>query len=275
MADHIKPTKKELAENALRLAQEAEQLPDETPEEETTQEPEVAAESIPSKADETAPSTAPIPELEEEEEPVKPVVDYKQKYRDSTREAQVLYSKDKKMNEAIDEASRLDNLPEEEMNSLYPDWDILSDFEKKVARDNEINKRRFDILHKASSAGKDIAAWNEEVDKFIEDPKILANNPDLEGRQDDFRIFATKPTRKNAPLEDLVNSFLFEVDKEEASKPKSKGEMFPTGTGGPSTPDSSKPKKLTVEEGKALRISNYETYKKKLRAGEIETENIE
>lgn len=275
MADkklHVKPTKEELAANALKLAEEAEKLPEED-EEETPVEPpkEEPKEEKPVEEVKVEEKPAEKPLVEEKKEE-KPEIDYKQKYRESTRESQVLSSKNRKYNEAVDEAAGLPEPTDEEMSLASPDWDVLSDFEKRIAKDTELNKRRFDLIHKASLVGKDIAAWNDKVDGYVDDPKTLIANPELEGKQEEFKIFASKQTRRGAPLEDLVKAFLFDVEK--TAKPVNKGSMFPSGSAGPATPDDGKPKKISASEAINIRKNNYDEFKRLLKAGQIETEVV-
>jgi len=191
---------------------------------------------------------------------------YKKKFVDSSRENQKIYAKNRKLNEAIDVAGDIKEPTDKEMKKEYGDWEDMSDFEKKMAKDSIISSRRFEMIEKASEEGKKIDKWNEKVDGFIEDPQTLIDTPELEGKQEEFKIFATEETNNSVSFKVLVSAFLHEQSK---SKVKNKGKMFPTGSGGPAK--KSKPKLLTVDQGRALMKSNYSEYKKKLLAGKIES----
>lgn len=277
---HVKPTKEELKANALKAVEELEkpevvEPPIETPEppkEEVKEEPkEEKVEEVVEEVKEE------VKEEVVEEKEDKPVVDYKKKYVDSTRGAQALLEKDKQMNEAIDQASQLPTPTDEEMTAIYPDWDVMSDSEKRVAVKTELSERKFELLHKASVVNKSITEWHGAVDKFIENPKTMINYPELEGKQDEFKVYATKPTYKNADFHLIVKSFLFDNEKVKAAKPKNEGGMFPKGTAGPTVKDNPT-NTISLQELTNIRNSNYKMYKEKLAAikkGTLQMEAIE
>ena len=268
---HIKPTKEELEEGIKKAQEEAER--EETPE---TPEPEAETpeEEVPSEEQEEQeePETPEAePEKEEEEPEIEPekeeTPDYKKKFSESSREAQKIHAKNRKLNEAISEAGNIDDPSEEELQKEYSDWDILSDFEKKLAREALISSRRFNMISKAAEEGKKIDKWNEDVDKFVEDPANLITYPDLEGKQDDFRLFANKEKYNSVPFDVLVPAFLHESQK--TTKAPNKGKMFERGTGGPNEGRDKNAGKITVEEAANLMKTNYNKYKELLTAGKI------
>ena len=274
---HVKPTKAELEANALKAAAEfeKEETPVETPKEEVKEEPTPEVEVKKEKVVEEQPEQEVAKEEPKEEVVEEKVVDYKKKYVDSTRGAQALLEKDKQMNEAIETAASLPAPTDEEMTAIYPDWDVMSDSEKRVATRSEMADRKFELLHKASSANKSTTEWYGAVDKFIDNPKTMINYPALEGKQDEFKMYAAKPTYKNADFHLIVKSFLFDTAK--TVKPKSTGEMFPKGTAGPTVND--KPNNtIGIQELTNIRNSNYKLYKEKLaliKKGTLQMEAIE
>lgn len=258
MANHIKPTKEEIQANIEKDLKEIEK-PVETPVEETPEPP-----IIPDAPIEETPDPEPSKEEKEEIKEQKEI-DYKKRFVESTREAQILHAKDKKINEAIEEAKKLD-ITDDDVQKEYPDWELMSDTEKKLARNDVLNKKRFDMLEKVTEESKNITVWHEKVDTFADDPKTLIDNPDLEGKIDEFKIFATKSSRRGVDFDTLVSSFLW---TEEKTKLKNKGAMFPTSTGG----QKGKPQvsdKISMEQAKTLRDTNYNEYKRLLRENKIE-----
>lgn len=199
---------------------------------------------------------------EEKKTPVREVVD-KEKFVASAREAQVLHSKVK----GFEKASEVKDPTEEDMKKEYPEWEDLSDFEQKTAKKNWIQDRRNEAIDSVVAESKNVDEWNKKVDEKIEDPQTLIDEPRLEGKTDDFKIFASKPSRRGVDFEDLIKAFLFDVDENKPAKKK--GKMFEDGTGGESKKQ--KPKnKLSIEEGSKLKERNYEEYKRQLLAGNIE-----
>lgn len=278
MAKHKKPTNEELEENIKKTIDEAEKV-DEAPEETPVETPK----DVP-KEDEVIdlPIEKPVKEEVVEEEPKEEVkevkeeprveTDYKKKFVESSRESQVLHSRNKKLTEAVDQASQIEEPTDEEMTKDFTDWDVMSDTEKRLAKDNIINKRRFETIHKATQEGKDILAWNEKVDKYIDDPKVLISHPELEGKVDDFKIFATKPTRRGVDFEDLTAAFLYDMSKVVKTN---KGKMFETGTGGPNERPRPKGDKISLSEARVLMKSDYKKYKEFLIAGKIDMSTLE
>jgi len=266
--NHIKPSKEELEANALKALEEAEALKnkditnEEVVEEEIEDPEEVVEEEEPTETEDKEEVEDPE-EIEDPEE-----VDYKDKFIQSTKEAQILHNKNKKKDEAIEEALSAE-VTDEELQAEYSDWDVMSDLEKRLARDNAINNKRIEALNKISVENKDAEAWNKKVDVFTNDPATLAKFTTLEGKQEEFKVFATKPSRRGADLNDIVSSFLWEVNQK--APVKKKGKMFEIGTGGDNQKRKQNTGKLTLEEGRKLRNTDYKKWLSYTKAGKIES----
>lgn len=240
--NHIKPTTEELEEGALRAAEEAEKLLKEEPKKEE-------------------------PFEVGEKEEVQPSPDYKEKFVESTRESQVLASRNKKVFETLDKIEEIPEPTEDELKKEFLDWDVMSDFEKRIARNDIINGRKFQELGKMRKEFKDLDEWQGKVDVYIEDPNTLIANPGLEGKADEFKIFASKPSRRGVDFEDLVSAFLYSLD---STKTTNKGSMFEKGSGGSKEQMKPKSDKISIEEARTLRKTDYGKYTEYLRAGKIE-----
>lgn len=209
------------------------------------------------------------PDVTEPDTKGKDKIDYKQRHADSTREGQILYARTQKMQRAIEEAANLPDPTEDELKSAYDTWDDMSDFERQMATEGFINKRYRAHIQKTSDELKDEDAWNGKVVEFVEDPKTLVDNPELEGKTEEFRLFASKPTRRGLDWDDLVPLFLSKY-REENPKKKNKGAMFERSSGNRSDGRKPKDQKLSYEEGRKLRQTNYALYKQKMMAGQID-----
>jgi hypothetical protein len=275
MANHIKPTAEELEASSKALAKEAEELmpkdegseePTEVEKDENEGKEQVVFESEPEVEKEA-------PEVEEkaEQKEVKPEVekeDYKTKFIHSTKEAQMLYSKNKKLQEAFDRAGKVEPPTEEELEKEFSDWDIMSDLEKKLAKDNLINKKRFEAIEQFNVENQQMSVWESKVDEFITDPNTLVKYKSLDGKEDEFKLFASKDSRRGNDFDDIVSAFLYKIDQ---VKPvKNKGKMMESGTGGASKKAEPVKKTLSVEEGRRLRKRDYSKWKDMLRAGKID-----
>ena len=265
MPNHVKPTQEELEQKTQEAIQEAEQLE----KEEKTEEPEVVEE-----VEETADEVEEVEEKEEVEEVEEEVKlprenPIEKRYIESTREAQVLSAKNKKMNDAFEEASSISDVSEVELKAEYSDWDLMSDFEQKLAKKNLINDKRFEAIQKVTKEFKDVDAWLGKVGEFVEDPKSLISYPSLEGKTEEFKLFASKPTRRGVDFEDLVSAFLY---SEKAKVVKNKGKMFESAAGGAKEKQNKENGLISIDESAKLKKTNYNKWKELLKAGKISSE---
>jgi hypothetical protein len=278
MVNHKKPTKEELDAKIKESIEELDKPEVSSPSKEVPPEipPETPPEISPSPSEE-APSPSPSEEVPPETPSVTPPEkkkpDYKEKFKQSSREAQVITAKNKSITKAIDEAANVIEPTDDEMKAIYKDrWEFMSDIEKELAKDNVVSKRKFDILHKSVKEGKDFEAWSEQVEVYTSDPKTLIKFPDLDGKEEEFKIFALKPTRRGVPLEDLVAAFLFDATK---ILPKKKGKMFEQGSGGSHEKEKIKGNKVSVEEATRIRDTDYKRYKFLLKNNLIDESTIQ
>lgn len=273
---HIKPTINELDEKINKSLEELDKKPKEEvpPVEEKPQEDKPKSETPPETPSVEIPEEKPeVPKKEEKpEDKPKKKVDYKEKFIASSVEGNILYTKNKQIADAIAKASEVAEPTEEEMIALYPDWEVMSDFERKMAKKDEKNTRKLDAIEEATRDFKDIDAWTKKVDDFLADPQTFIDSPELEGKEEEFRIFSTKPTRRGIDFEDLVASFSYMTGKE--VKPKAKGSMFPTGSPGINERPQPKSDKITIVEARRLRVTDYKKYLQYVRESKIELEEI-
>lgn len=273
MANHVKPTPEELkAQEEAAIAEaekiEAEGIPQE--EEETQEESAEAAEtdSPPQDAsaeDETQEEVVEEPEKEEQADPSKEL--FKKKFKESSKENQKIYAKNRLINKALVEAEDVEDPTEDDLNTLYPDYDLASDIEKTLIKETEITKRFRQTIAKAKDQATKIEKWNDGVDEYVTDPKTLIDNPGLEGKTEEFSDYAKKEEHNSVPFNILTSAFLFDQSK---GKPVNKGRMFERGTGGPNDKPVVKTDKITLEQARSLRESDYSKYREYLMAGKIE-----
>lgn len=290
---HNKPTQEELDAGIKNTLEQEEKLkdqpePPEETEDETTDPP---ADEDQDEAEDPAKEETKTEEEDDgedeadEEKPEKKVItptkeetpkddekkdpDWKTKHKESTREAMVLHAKNKKIQEAITNSADIPAPSDEEMETKFSNWEDMTSTEQSLARDLEHVKRQNAAINSAAQEGKNIDEWNTNVDKYLDDPHTLIDNPELEGKQDEFKIFAMKPTRRGLDFEDLV--LAFNGERAKMVKPKQKGSMFETGTGGSKEKMKPTDTKLTAEEGNKLMLSDYKEFKRQLKAGNIKS----
>lgn len=278
MPDHKQPSKEELQENMEKALEELDKIEEQPPEEEAPEEeapeeetpeeeaPEEEAEDGEEEGDDKENLKKKLPKKEEgDDEERDEDGKYKKRYQDSSREAQILYNKNKKMAEAIEKAGAVEPPTEEELTAKYPDWDTMSDFEKDMAKQNMTHSKQLEAIREATKDFKEMDVWNGKVDKFMADPETMTAFPDLEGKEEEFKLFSSMPTRRGVDFEVLVSSFLYEEGKKVVKK---KGSMMPSGSAGDKRV---KPNdgKLSVAESRRLRTADYKKYLEELKAGRI------
>jgi len=271
---HVKPSREELEANIKNSLSELDNKPPEAPQPPATPpatppvEPPVTPPATPPVEPPATPPTTP-PATPPVTPPTEPVVDWQKKASESAREALVLSYKNRELSTAYEEAAKITQVTEDDMKKDYPEWEDMTDTEKKMAQQLAVSKRKDELINQAVGRFKEVEDWNGKVDTYVDDPKTLLAHPELEGKTEEFKIFAVKTTRRGMDLEDLVLAFNGVLAK--TPPPQHKGEMFPSGTGGqkPATPQDTR---LSVEQGAALMQTDYKRYKELLIAGQIKNE---
>lgn len=277
MAKHVKPTKEELDANIKKAQEDLDKLDNPQP---TPSSPVPSpSQAVPSPSQQV-PTASPSEEIPPEPTPSEPVPSKeiikdvlkvtKKKFSESSREAQIIAQNKKQLEEQIDEAQNMPEPTEEELKYEFPEWETLTDFEKRLAKDNlyqkRINERIKEIRNQQKEAEKRINERIVEVEEFLIDAEILKKFPDLEKKEEEFKKFATKSTRLTLDLEDLAKLFLFDMPQ----PIRHKGAMFETGSGGPNERPQPKSDKISIDNARILMKTDYKKYKEYLKAGKIE-----
>lgn len=195
------------------------------------------------------------PKPDDKKEP--PVTD---RYKASTKESQVLFLKKTKYEEAVRDAKNY-VASEADLKEAYPEWDEMTATEQRLAKDNLENKMKFAKVAEATDEGDRIQEWSDKVDSFL---LTDASKAGIEGKEDEFKTFCMKPTRRGLDINDLAKIFLWD----ESDKPAGhKGNLLETGSGG----GGNKPAEDTMDEKQAaaLRVGNHKLYQKLVRQGKI------
>lgn len=194
----------------------------------------------------------------EAEEAKKKQVDWEIKFKESQKEAMVLK---KRLDDIDAEKNKRVEVNDEYLKAKYSDWDDMTTGEQRAIRLAEESKQESLELRNKTNEFNNDRQWADKVDAWIES-EVEDNFPKLKGREDAFRKFATRPTRKGLPLDDLAKIFLFE--NPEPVKQKRTLFSAPGGTG-------KKPEKKgwTAEEVAKLRTTNMKKYMELIKRGEI------
>lgn len=204
--------------------------------------------------------------------PTQEEIDYKEKFANSSREAQVLMEQNKQLQKQLDEFAQPKEATEEELKKEYSDWDDLTDFEKKLAKQNFELRREVFTIKKHSSEYVNERRHKAAISKFLENNEALGDKgiPQIKGREEEFSEFAQKNSRKGLEPEVLAKIFLFE--NPEPAKGKKRGSLFNSGSGNGNQQKAKKNQgdKITAEEARKLRITNQRKYQELARAGKLD-----
>jgi hypothetical protein len=162
-----------------------------------------------------------------------------------------------------DAAKELTKEPtDSDFKEAFPTWDVMSDTEKDLAR-RTLGAER--TGRNAAQLAQDLQA-ERSLATSIE--LAIASNNALQGKEQAFRQFASKPQYKNVPMDVLVAAFL-QKNPSPPPTPTPTPALL-TGNSGPRITE--KPKTLTGEELQALRTSDYKAYEQYIKTHPINVE---
>jgi len=203
-------------------------------------------------------------------EPAQPIVEpvvvnpedtvdfWKQKFSASSSEANLLREAEAARVKAQQEQTKEPTEPE--LRTAFPSWDLMSDTEKELAR------RTFAAERTAGKAAQTAQELQAERSLATSIELVTASNTALQGKEQAFREYASRPQYRGVPMDVLVNSFLNISGSAPAPKTTPKPGLE-TGQGGPRTV--SKPTGLTMDQLAALRKSDQKAYEKYIKTHDI------
>ena len=192
-------------------------------------------------------------------EPKKPVIDWEQKAKDSQKEAMILHEQLKKIEE---EKVKKVEINEDYLTKIYPDWQDLTLGEQRALKESEILKQEIQQIKNDTNKYNNDRDWNTKVEAYATE-EVQDIYPDIVGREEEFKRFATRPTRKGLPLDDLAKIFLFENPK--PVEPKKSLFHAPGSSGAPAPQNDG----MSSEDVRILRTTRPTEYMRLVRAGKI------
>jgi hypothetical protein len=186
----------------------------------------------------------------------------KEKFVASQRESILNAERVKVRDTRIEQLTKQDTPTDEAMRQLYPEWDQLDDYNKRVIiRQETIAMQQSRTLAKQQEI-EEKQRLEDELDNVVE------TNPKLRSKEAEFKRFARNSKNRGIPAETLAKAFLFDAEDETTPMQTSHTDALPTGSGGPREPI--KPNKISLADAAILRDTNYKEYKRQLLAGNIE-----
>ena len=208
-------------------------------------------------------------------EPVKPAVDYREKFSHSTRENQIISAERDKLKERVNDLTTEQPPTEEEMRQIYGDeWEYMTDEVKNSSIRQETQSRKIARIHNEVLELKEEKMWQADLANAVE------NHPDLKGREAEFRKYVYRYP-KSVPIDTLAKSFLFEIKENEPpasalapAEPETEI-VFERGGSGNQTPPKVQRKVYTEDEAKQLRTTNPQLYNELVKKRELIIEGEE
>ena len=210
----------------------------------------------------------------DEEEPEEPKENYREKFAASTAENQVLRLKTEKLEQAHEQAASLPEPTDEECLKEYgEEWEDLSDLHKRIVRENLHSRKKQDIVESVNKSVKLDKEFIDKANNFAIDPDTVKQFPGLDGHQEEFIKFASKPTRRALDLEDVASIFVANLQLSGKLKESRKGPLFPRGR---TNKQKAKPKgtQLSADALSILRKTNPRKYEQMIRKGKIDPKKI-
>lgn len=200
-------------------------------------------------------------------------VDYKDKFVHSQREAILQNARLKQKDAQLSHLTSKDTPTDDEMRSLYTWWDApnVDDSTRDFYREQVARDKKLRATESLANAALQKLEFSEKLDDFVEEPP--AEFKRLKGKEAEFKRFAKRKDNIGLPLDTLAKAFLF--DASEDAPPVHAPVKTPgleNGTGGPR--QAPKPKKLSLEDARELRKTNFEEYRRLSLAGMIEEEEF-
>lgn len=194
---------------------------------------------------------------------------YKERFKDSSREATTLHFKNQKLERILDEAVDVTEPTVEEMTefarSKGAHWEDLDEFSKGLLTETFKNSRSLGKIRQAREQARKTEKWADDVEKFVTSEETVSKYPSLEDYQEDFKKFCMRDSRHGMDFEDLVASFLYNVPP--VSAKKSKGSLLLSRGNGRTAPE--KPAGMDADEVALTRMKNPKEYARLIKSGKI------
>lgn len=115
--------------------------------------------------------------------------------------------------EQLAEVEEIPDPTEEQLKSYEPDWDSLSDFEKRAVKRSWKQDQRSEQIHKIALATKNDLAWNKQLDRFVDESEAKDEHPEIVKNREEFIKFATKKTHRGVDPSILADAFVTHLNR--------------------------------------------------------------
>jgi len=194
--------------------------------------------------------------------PPAPPIDYEEKFKQSSREAQVLAEQLEQEKQRKSKPLTIDPT-EQELRDLYPDWDTFLPSEKLFAKKNLTLERTVLATNQSVAAMQAEQAWQKDF------KNVVKAFPQMAGREEEFEKFVFKPTHRGVSVEALAKAFLYDATKDMPPTPPTPPPQGGLERGGTGPQEPPKQKGLTAAELGALRNNDYPAWQRYIASHDI------
>jgi len=187
-------------------------------------------------------------------------IDYEEKFKQSSSEAQRLLKENEELKKSLEEKNKQ---TQENLRSFQTQQSAQPAAQGEAPKASPLSEKELAVLAKAY----DREVFNDEWSK------VIARYPHLKGKKAEFKAYAYKDENLSTPTIALAAQFMIDNNlvsqtKEEEEEETKKGSpaLEQTTGGGSKIP----PKKLTTEEIARMRTNDPKRYADELRKGNIQ-----
>jgi hypothetical protein len=235
----------------------------------TTEEVTETTENITPQDDiQTETEQTPVEAPTQENEQAPQEINYKEKFKESAREGILQHERLKQKEARINQLTNKDTPQDDEMRSIYSNWDELDDHSKTFYRNDRAREKRLAHLEQLTLTQNERREFEEKLEDFTD--SLPDQYKGIQGKESEFKRFAKKKDNAGLPMDTLAKAFLFDI-QDELPKPHT-----PTltpglekGTGGPRTAPKTK---ISLEDAVQIRQTDYKRYMELVRTGQIDDE---
>jgi hypothetical protein len=193
---------------------------------------------------------------------------WKEKFANSTREAQIEFERRKQAEKERDELAKPKEITDDLMKEKYPDWDNYDDAVKATLKNQIKLEQEVTTLKQSQNEYLNERKWDNQIKSFLdenEETEVYSIKD-----KDAFKKFCNKADRKGMNLDVLAKAYLFEAKDEDNPAPK-KGSMLENGSGqGASKKHTTDKKEYTADDAKRLRQNNPKEYERLVKSGALD-----
>lgn len=206
-------------------------------------------------------------EQEKKEDDSEDDSDWKKRYSESSREALIQYTKNKKIEDTIIEASSIKDVSEDDLRKYVRDetngefnYDELDNLTKLVFKKSYINERKFSAIESVHRESKELDNWAVKIDEFLDETETQNKYPTLVANAKKFKSFCMRRDLVNSDLLLLAGAYLYNQPKKTVT-----GSLLET-RGNIKDGQPTKKKSLTVDDLAYARTHDHKKYKAMLKA---------